>query len=338
MDLGQLRYFSKIVEHRSFTKAARDCSVSQPALSQQIGKLERELGQPLLERQGRSIRLTPAGQLLHVQADKILRLADDAKKQITDNGETGRICISAIPTIAPYLVPAILKNLKGQFSKASFIISEDKTEDLLKRCSNGDVDVGILALPASAKYLTIESMFEEELMLAISSNNPLCKKTHLVGDDLKDEPFVLLRDTHCLVDSIGSFCNGNNFQPVATSRIDQLTTVQHLVALDHGISFVPKMASAIDLDGKVVYRSMSENQPSRNVALCWNSHRYQSRLLTRFIDAVKQLCRTSIAQQQHTIPQEALLRDAILRTDASNLTTQSKVAKSKTRRETPQKD
>jgi len=172
-----------------------------------------------------------------------------AKKQITDDGETGRICISAIPTIAPYLIPAILKSLKGQFSKANFIISEDKTEDLLKRCSNGDVDVGILALPASAKYLTIESMFEEELMLATSSDNPLCKKTRLVGDDLKDEPFVLLRETHCLVDSIESFCNDNQFQPVTTSRIDQLTTVQHLVALDHGISFVPKMASAIDLDG-----------------------------------------------------------------------------------------
>ena len=324
MDLGELRYFSKIVEHRSFTKAARDCSVSQPALSQQIGKLEKELGQPLFERQGRSIRLTPAGQLLHVQADRILQLADDAKKQITDDGETGRICISAIPTIAPYLVPPILKSLKAQFSKANFIISEDKTEDLLKRCSNGDVDVGILALPASAKYLTIESMFEEELMLAVSSNNPLCKKTELVGDDLKDEPFVLLRDTHCLVDSIESFCNDNNFQPVATSRIDQLTTVQHLVALDHGISFVPKMASAIDLDGKVIYRSMSENQPSRNVALCWNPYRYQSRLLTRFIEAVQQLCRTSLAQQQHAIPQ-----DAILRTEVASMKPEPKTRKSK---------
>ncbi len=331
MDLGQLRYFSKIVEHRSFTKAARDCSVSQPALSQQIGKLEKELGQPLFERQGRSIRLTPAGQLLHVQADKILRLADDAKKQITDDGETGRICISAIPTVAPYLIPAILKSLKDQFSRANFIISEDTTEELLKRCSNGDVDVGILALPASAKYLTIESMFEEELMLAVSAANPLCKKTQLVADDLKDEPFVLLRDTHCLVDSIESFCNGNSFQPVATSRIDQLITVQHLVALDHGISFVPKMASAIDLDGKIVYRSMSEDQPSRNIALCWNPYRYQSRLLARFIDAVKELCQSSIAQQQHAIPQDAILRNDVVSMNAVPLSSNAKSVRGTTR-------
>ena len=88
MDLGQLRYFSKIVEHRSFTRAAKDCSVSQPALSQQIAKLEKELGQPLFERQGRSIRLTPAGQVLQTHAEKILRLVDDAKRQITDDGQT----------------------------------------------------------------------------------------------------------------------------------------------------------------------------------------------------------------------------------------------------------
>ena len=308
MDLGQLRYFSKIVEHRSFTKAARDCSVSQPALSQQIGKLEKELGQPLFERQGRTIRLTPAGQLLHVQAEKILRLADDAKKQITDDGETGQIYISAIPTIAPYLVPSILKTLQGEFPNAKFIISEDTTETLLKRCSNGEVDLGILALPAASKYLTIEPIFEEELMLAVSAENELCKKTKIVGDDLKDIPFVLLREAHCLVDSIESFCNGNNFQPISTSRIEQLTTVQHLVALDHGVSFVPKMASAIDLDGKIVYRSMSGQQPSRQVGLCWNPYRYQSRLLARFIEAVKGL--------YHPTGQSNKKGEAVLRTDA----------------------
>ena len=308
MDLGQLRYFSKIVEHRSFTKAARDCSVSQPALSQQIGKLEKELGQPLFERQGRSIRLTPAGQLLHVQADKILRLAEDAKKQITDDGQTGKISISAIPTIAPYLLPAIIKNLRGDFAMASFEISEDKTEDLLKRCSNGDVDVGILALPASAKYLTVEPLFDEELMLAISSDNPLCQKTKLEAADLEGESFVLLRDTHCLNATIESFCHENNFKALAAKGVDQLLTVQHLVALDQGISFVPKMASEIDLGGRIVYRSMTSDQPTRNIAICYNPYRYQSKLLTRFISGVHELCRTNIGVHQNPSDQQAFSR------------------------------
>lgn len=290
MDLGQLRYFSKIVEHRSFTKAAHDCSVSQPALSQQISKLEKELGQPLFERQGRSIRLTPAGQLLHLQADKILQLAADAKKQITDDGETGRICLSAIPTIAPYLLPVILKSVGSLLPKANFVISEDTTEDLLKRCSNGDVDVGIVALPATAKYLTIEPLFEEELLLAMSPQNPLSKKTKLVSAELEGEPFVLLRGTHCLNNTVESFCNSKNFQPLTASRIEQLTTIQLLISLDHGVSFIPNMASAIDLNGKIVYRSMTEDRPKRTIAICFNPYRYQSKLLGKFIMAVQELC------------------------------------------------
>ena len=283
MDLGQLRYFSKIVEHRSFTRAAQDCSVSQPALSQQIAKLEKELGQPLFERQGRSIRLTPAGQLLQTQAEKILQLVDDAKRQITDDGETGRICISAIPTIAPYLLPQILKSVGGQFTQANFVISEDTTESLLKRCSNGDVDVGLVALPASAKYLTIEPLFEEELLLAIPADHPLCQRSRISAKDIIDEPFVLLGDTHCLVETIETFCNQKNFQPITTSRIEQLTTVQHLVALGHGLSFVPRIATSDDLGGKIVYRSISGDKPTRKVAVCWNPYRYQSQLLSNFL-------------------------------------------------------
>lgn len=286
MDLGQLRYFSKIVEHRSFTRAAKDCSVSQPALSQQIAKLEKELGQPLFERQGRSIRLTPAGQVLQTHAEKILQLVDDAKRQITDDGQTGRICVSAIPTIAPYLLPNLLSSVASQFPQANFVISEDTTETLLKRCSSGDVDVGLLALPASAKYLTIEPLFEEELLLAMPADHPLCSRSRIGSKDISNERFILLGDTHCLVDTIESFCNRKNFQPITTSRIEQLTTVQHLVALGHGLSFVPKIATTDDLGGKLVYRSLSGDKPTRKVAICWNPYRYQSQLLSNFIKAM----------------------------------------------------
>lgn len=286
MDLGQLRYFSKIVEHRSFTRAAKDCSVSQPALSQQIAKLEKELGQPLFERQGRSIRLTPAGQVLQGRAEKILDLVDDAKRQITDDGQTGRICVSAIPTIAPYLLPNVLASVASQFPDANFEISEDTTDELLQRCSSGDIDVGLLALPATGKYLKIEPLFEEELLLALPADHPLCARSRICSKDIANERFILLGDSHCLVDSIEAYCNQKNFQPVTTSRIEQLTTVQHLVALGHGISFVPKIASTDDLGGRLVYRSLNGDKPSRTVAICWNPYRYQSQLLSNFMKAI----------------------------------------------------
>ncbi len=298
MDLGQLRYFLKIAEHGSFTKAAYDCSVSQPALSQQISKLEKELRQPLFERRGRSIRLTPAGQVLHLRADKILQMVDDAKKQITDDGQTGRISLSAIPTVAPYLLPVILNRAGSLFPKADFVISEDSSGDLLKRCSNGDVDVGILALPATAKHLTIEPLFDEELMLALSPDNPLSQKPEPTFPDLRDERLILLRDTHCLVDSIESFCNPQHRRALTTSRIEQLTTLQLLISLNQGISLVPKMASAITLNGRITYRSMGPNRPQRTIALCFNPCRYQSKLLGNFVKAVRELCSQGFPFQQ----------------------------------------
>ena len=297
MDLGQLRYFSKIVEHRSFTRAAQDCSVSQPALSQQIAKLEKELGQPLFERQGRSIRLTPAGQLLQSHAVKILQLVDDAKRQITDDGETGQICISAIPTVAPYLIPRLLQSVNGLFPKASFVINEDTTEELVKRCSSGDIDVGFVALPVTAKYLTIEPLFEEELLLAMPVNHSLAQKPSITSADLATEKLILLNDSHCLVEAIESFCNSKNFRPISVSRIEQLATIQQLVGLGHGISFIPKIATAEDLDGKIVYRSLGTDGPARRISICWNPYRYQSQLLSNFLKAVMEFCGVDFMQQ-----------------------------------------
>jgi LysR family hydrogen peroxide-inducible transcriptional activator len=289
MDLGQLRYFIKIVEHRSFTRAARDCTVSQPALSQQIAKLEKELGQPLFERQGRTIRLTSAGQTLQAEAEKILQLVDDVKGQITDDGQTGRICFSAIPTIGPYFLPESLKSVGGQFGKANFVISENVTDELLKRCSNGDIDVGVLALPAQAKYVTVEPLFEEELLLAVAADHPLATQKRVTSQDVMNEPFVLLDEAHCLVDAIQSFCNSQNFQPIATTRIQQLETVKNLVAMGHGVTFVPQMACRGDANGRLVYRSLDGEKPKRTIAICWNPYRYQSQLLGNFIKGLREL-------------------------------------------------
>lgn len=287
MDLGQLRYFVKIVEHGSFTRAAKDCSVSQPALSQQIAKLERELGQPLFERQGRSIRITPAGKTLHRNAEKILQLADDVKRQITDDGESGRIALSAIPTVGPYLLPKLLRDIGDQFAGAQFSISEDVTEELLKRCASGDIDVGLLALPAGAKYVSVQPLFEEELMLVLPKEHRLVQKPKVTVDDIRNEPFVLLNEVHCLVEHIESFCNENRFQPLATARIQQLATVINLVALGHGVSLIPDMACQSAADNGVVFRRLDIPRPKRTVAVCWNPNRYQSRLVANFLEALR---------------------------------------------------
>jgi len=257
MDVGQLRYFSKIVEHRSFTKAAQHCLVSQPALSQQIGKLERELGQPLFERQGRTIRLTPAGQLLHSKAERILFLVEDAKRRITDDGEIGQICMGAVPTLAPYMLPVILRKVGDQFPKATMSVSEDSMETLMKRVTDGELDFGFLTMPTKSKYLKTEPLFEEPLYLAMSANHRLAAQREITIDDIREEPFVLFGDNHCLTKSIEEFCSKNSFQPNGTAQVEQLVSAQNLVAMGHGLSLVPAMATHQNVDGQLIYRKIA---------------------------------------------------------------------------------
>ena len=289
MDLGQLRYFNKIVEHRSFTRAAKDCSVSQPALSQQIAKLEKELGQPLFERQGRTIRMTPAGQVLQNHAQKILQLVEDAKRQITDDGQTGQICVSATPTIAPYFFPELLEGVTSQFPKADFSLIETGADALIELCLKGELDVGVLAISPlvkrSASHLSFASLIEEELLLAIPAQHPLVKKTRIHLKDVAQNNFLMLPANCSLCLTIDSFLHRKKFHPKSITRVQQLATLQTMISSGYGVSLVPKMA-AQDSSGKIIYRSLSGEQPRREIALCWNSKRYQSELLPNFLKAL----------------------------------------------------
>lgn len=282
MELDQLRHFLKVAEHSNFTRAAEDIALSQPALSRSVGRLEEELGQPLFERQTRSVSLTDAGHLLLERARQILLLVDDTKTLFNDDGKTGRIRVASIPTIAPYFLPERLKRFHRDFPEANVVVHEDTTENLLKKLNDGLVDVMIAALPIEARYLQIEKLFDEELLLVTAKENPLAKRKSIRLHDLESLSFVLLGEAHCLTDSIVSFCRQKSFHPLSVERTSQLATVQELVALDHGISLVPKMAAERDNSTRRVYRSLDGTKPTRSVILVTNPYRYQSRLQQSF--------------------------------------------------------
>lgn len=288
MELFQLRYFLKAAEREGFTRAAVELGISQPALSRAIANLELELGQPVFERQGRRVALTDAGRLLQSRAQQVVSLLEDAKNEITDDGESGRLRIAAIPTIAPYFLPGVLREFSRQHPRATVLIQEDVTDNALRKCAQGEVDAVILALPVPARHLDVEELFEEELILVLPAAHALAKKRGLTMKDIEPFPFVLLDEAHCLTDSILSFCRQSSFHPVAVERTNQLTTVQELVALGHGISMIPAMARELDTSDRRIYRSLSDVRPTRKVALCFNPYRFQSKLLVRFRECVRE--------------------------------------------------
>jgi len=282
MELDQLRYFLRAAERGNFTRAAEDLAISQPALSRSIQKLESELGQPVFERKTRSVSLTEAGMLLQSRAQQVLTILEDTKAEIVDDGESGRVRVGAIPTIAPYFLPKILQQFSDEHPKATLVVQESTTDALLKSCTQGDIDLAILALPVPAKYLEVEELFEEELLLVLPPNHALVKKAKIRLSDVEPYPFVLLDEAHCLSDSIVSFCRQRAFHPVAVERTSQLAMVQELVSLSHGVSMIPAMARKLDQSDRRVYRSLTGRKPTRKVAVVWNPYRFQSRLLKAF--------------------------------------------------------
>lgn len=287
MDLDQLRYFLRIAERQSFTRAAADLGISQPALSRSVQKLEEELGQPVFERRTRSVALTDSGALLQARAHQVLSIIEDTKAEITDDGHSGRVRVGAIPTIAPYFLPEVLRKFSREFPKASLIVQENTTDALLRGCTQGEIDLAIVALPVPARYLECEELFEEELLLVLPPDHPLVEQDSIRLSDVEPYPFVLLDEAHCLSDQIVAFCRQRAFQPVAVERTSQLAMVQELVSLSHGVSMIPAMARQLDHSDRRVYRSLSGRKPTRTVAVVWNPYRFQSRLITAFRERLR---------------------------------------------------
>jgi LysR family hydrogen peroxide-inducible transcriptional activator len=273
-----------MAELGNVTRAAEACFVSQPSLSQQIAKLERELGQPLFERLGRGVRLTEAGRLFKRYSDQILSLTEDARTRVADDPDSGRIILAAIPTIAPYYLPGVLTRFAKECPKARLEIVEETTANILRLLGDGDIDLAILALPIQAEHVHTKALFTEELLAVLPTGHPLASKPKVGLKDLVTEPFVVLNEAHCLTGTTMSFCARHSASPLVTAKSHQLLTVLELVRLGQGVSLIPKMAVPKGKDEGREYRSLSGDKPTRTVALAWNRMRYQTQLFKRFVE------------------------------------------------------
>lgn len=286
-EFKQLAWFRALADEKNFTRAAESLGVSQPSLSRAIQKLESQLEQPLFERRPREVVLTEMGERFYVRAIQIMELVDDTFSELSESGSHGTVRLAVIPTIAPYLLPRLLKTFATANPTVSIIVQEDTTKNILARCKHGEVDLAILALPISVKYMEIETLFEEELVLVVPNGHELEKKRTIRLKDVQEFPFVMLDQAHCLSDNIASFCQRQSVEPISIERTSQLATVQELVSLAHGISMVPKMAEAIDDSDRRVYRSFSGEKPTRTIAMLSNPYRFETKWVKRFKDHLR---------------------------------------------------
>ena len=275
MDITQLRYFLAVAEHESFSKAAAHCHVSQPALSVQVQKLEARVGKLLLNRNHRRIVPTEAGLILVTQAKEIVALVDKAKRDIRNSGgdHAAKVSIGVLPTIAPYFLAHALDSFMERCPKAQIVIHEKTTGQSMELIESGKLDLGIVSLPVRENGFEIETLFSEEILLALHPRHPLSKKRIIFTDDLHSEKFILLQDGPCLGDQGMSFCHKHDFRPRIVIRTGQLATVQSLVAAGMGISLIPQMAAG-EKRTHITYRQLENPRPKRSIAVVTRSKRH----------------------------------------------------------------
>jgi LysR family hydrogen peroxide-inducible transcriptional activator len=297
MEINQLRYFVAVAELLSFTKAAARCNVSQPSLSQQIQKLELDLGVQLLDRLGRRIKLTDAGDVFYERATAALDAINDAKTCVQTglDWQKGAITVGAIHTVAPYLLPDVVSRLTKRFPEAQVTVEEQLTEELIANCLAGELDVGIVALPITEQRVRAESLFTEKLVATLPANSQLAGAKRLTLRDVTSQPFVLLDDMHCLGRQTLQLCADRNCAPAVSCRTAQLLTVQELVALGQGVSLVPEMAANRNRDKRLVYRTLDGPPVEREIGMIWRPRYRPRRLVEAVLDLLRDFGRKRVA-------------------------------------------
>lgn len=290
--IKQLRYLCSVVDHGHFGRAARACHVSQSTLSAGILELEEVLGASLLERNNRSLVLTALGEEVVERARSLLRDVEDlvAICQAAAEPLSGRLRLGVIPTIAPFLLPGLLKRLRADYPRFTPFIREDLTEALVEGLHRGDLDLLLLALPVSAEGVETMYLFDDPFYLASPLENPLAHRKHLATEALRGEELLLLEDGHCLRDHALEACKLRGAEYTVPYQATSLTTVVQMVASGIGVTLLPGMA--VDTGAlstpEVAITPFEDSRVSRQIGLMWRRktpRRTEFRLLGDYIIA-----------------------------------------------------
>ncbi len=284
MEIHQLRYFVAVAEEGSFSRAAAKVRVAQPSLSQQIRKLEAEVGQPLFDRLPRSVVLTEAGRCLIDYARQILTSIGDAQRCVDKlNADiSGKLAVGAIPTIAPYVLPELVVTFHKHYPEVTLEIVEDVTQGISRRVEAGELDVALASTCQQSPTLRRESLGNEPLLALVPEGHSLAKQTLITLDDLKSQRFLLLHEMHCLSQQVNHLLESRRLRPEIALAGSQLTTIANMVAAEIGISIVPQMMVKHQAIPGCVSLPFASPVPERELNLLYNPLRFQSKAAAAF--------------------------------------------------------
>ena len=294
MEMCQIRYFLALARHRSFTRAAEHENVAQPSLSQQIRKLEDELGGRLFDRLGRNIALTPLGERFFEHARRVQDELEGARQVVSEllALKRGNVSVGVIPTVAPYLLPRALPAFRRSCPNIHVTVREDLTGPLVDKLIQGELDLALLSLPISRGALTSERLIREAMLLVVPSRHPLARRHDgEVGlGEIVREPLLLLKDGHCFRDDVLQICKRARVSPHVAFEASQLDTLVAMVAAGAGITLLPEMARSRFRYSGVKLIELAEPQPRRTIGLVRAKDKFLTPAARAFIKQMKDSC------------------------------------------------
>jgi LysR family hydrogen peroxide-inducible transcriptional activator len=294
MTLTELKYIVAVARQKHFGHAAEACFVAQPTLSVAIKKLEDELGVVIFERGGTEISMTPLGARIVAQAERVLEQTAAIKEIAKQNKDplAGPLRLGVIYTVAPYLLPSLVKNMIERVPQMPLVLQENFTVKLIELLRQGELDAAIMALPFSDQGLMVQPLYDEPFVVALPKNHAWAARKAIGAQELKSETMLLLGNGHCFRDQVLEVCpEMSRFSTTGdgiarTFEGSSLETIRHMVASGIGITILPQ-ASVPDMetrDGMLRYVPFEEPAPSRRVVIAWR----KSFTRTAAIEAIRQ--------------------------------------------------
>jgi len=269
--LRQLRYLVAVADRLNFRAAAESSFVTQSTLSAGIKELESLLGVELVERDKRSVRLTNAGEAVVAKAREVLAQAQDLVETARGAAEplSGPFRLGVIPTIAPFLLPALAPKLRGSYPRLKLYLREDLTERLLERLRGAELDAALIALPYDTGELAVRELFRDEFWFVAREDDPLAREKAIAIERLAPREIVLLEEGHCLRDHAIVACGARGPGEAPTVEATSLATLVQMVEGGLGVTLLPEMTlKAGLLNGtSLVARPFAAKVPARRIAL-----------------------------------------------------------------------
>ncbi|SFI30358.1 DNA-binding transcriptional regulator, LysR family [Paenibacillus sp. UNC496MF] len=287
LELRQLQYVIQIAKEKNFSRAAEKLHIAQPSLSQQLSKLEKEIGVLLFRRTTNSVELTHAGAVFVEKAEGILDNVEQLKQELDDlaHMRKGKLVVGCLSITGSHVLPIVLPIFNRRFPEIEVVLVEDTPSKLEQLTASGQTDLSLLALPLHEPSLEWVPIIEEEIILAVPPGHALANRTTPVRvDELRAEPFIVLKKGQGFRQIVLETCERAGFEPRVVFESTNIETVQSLVAAGMGITFVPKMLiRAAEGELAPAYLSFDAPKPTRTLVIASRKGRYLSRAAEAFI-------------------------------------------------------